>query len=356
MAERTPSTSKKRAPVRKEVAEAIASAKTQVDEQRDQQSSPELQARERAAASAVQAANELSVDAVVKSIAEIKLTVGRTLSELSDRLEDQVRSYRQISDAVGVKEKELAELFEIERSAATLLSVVQAQRVKQEQFEQEMADEKRELDAEIEKTRADWEAEKNQREADLKSADELEQQRQKRVRDEFNYTFAREQKTMKDQLADERARLEREIAEQKRAHDQTTAEREKLLAAREGELAGLAKRVENFPAELEASVKKAVEIETRQLKSDAMNKEELLKRDFAAERNVLAGRVSALEDALKERDNRIEKLLAQLEKAQALVHETALRSIEGASASRSLGELQQRLVESARKSGDEKKT
>lgn len=349
MAEKTSAASaKKRPPIRKEVAEAIKEAKETVDEVREQQASPELFARERAAAVAVQAANDLSVDAVVKSIGEVKLNVGRTLSELSDRLEEQVRRYRQLSDAITVKEKELSEVFEIERSAGTLLSIVQAQRDKQEQFEAEAKRETEDLSAEMATVRNDWAAEQARRDAAVKAVDESEQQRQKRLRDEFNYVFARDQKTMRDQLADEKAKLEREVEEKKRGFEQAASERERQLSAREGELAMLAKRVDNFPGELDAAVKKAIDAETRQIKSDGANREELLKRDFAAERNVLTTRVDALETALKDRDMRIEKLLTQLDKAQSLVHETALRSIDGASSNRTLGELQQRLVDSAR--------
>jgi hypothetical protein len=46
--------------------------------------------------------------------------------------------------------------------------------------------------------------------------------------------------------------------------------------------------VENFPAEMDSAVNKAVDRGTPQLRADARNSEELLKREFAAERKNLS--------------------------------------------------------------------
>jgi DNA repair exonuclease SbcCD ATPase subunit len=355
MAEKTAST-RKRPPVRKEVADAIAEARPAADELREAQMTADQQARERAAAAAVATAEGMTVESVTQTVGELRVAIGKSLAELSDRLEGQVRTYRQLTDAIAAREKELAEIYEIERSAGTLLGIAQAQRQKQENFEAQMREEREAFESDMKAARDEWEAESEARAANIKAADEAEQQRQKRVRDEFNYTFAREQKTMRDALADERAKLERELEEKRRTVEGPLVERERAVAAKEMEYDLLSKRVEAFPAELQAAETKAVERETRQLRADAKNTEELLKRDFAAERNTLSTRVAGLEATLTERDARIEKLLQQVERAQAQVHETALRSIEGASSTRTLGELQQRLVDSARKTDSDKRS
>ncbi len=348
-------TTKKRPPVRKEMAEAVAGAQESATELREAQATPEQQAKERSALAAVLVADGLSIESVASSISDLRGSIGRTLSGLSDQMESQVQRYRQLTEAIAVREKELAEVYEIERAAGTLLAIGQAQRQKQEKFDAEISEQREELESEIGKTRAEWEQESAERQQQTKAFDDAEQQRQKRVRDEFNYVFTREQKTMKDQLADEKAKLEREIEEKRRTFEQTIAEREKAVIGKEGELASLAKRAEAFPTELEKAVATAVDRETRQMRADAKNAEELIKREFAGERNVLATKVSALEQAIAERDARIEKLQQQLERAQAQVHETALRSIDGASTSRMVGDLQQRLVDSATRKGEAEK-
>ena len=130
--------------------------------------------------------------------------------------------------------------------------------------------------------------------------------------------------------------------------------REKAVAVREQMVAELERKVNAFPKELEAAVKKAVDEVTQRLSGDAKNREELQKSGFDGERKVLATKIDALEKTVKEQHEQLQKLSQQLEKSYQKVEDIAVKAVQSASAFQSATSLQQMVNEQARKQGQEK--
>ena len=151
-----------------------------------------------------------------------------------------------------------------------------------------MAREREELEGEIESQRAEWEQEKKAREAELKERDATEKKARDREREDFTYAFKRDQQAIKDKLNDEKAALEKEIKLKRETADKDLAEREKAIAERERELAELRSKAAAFPKELENAVNQAVKEISDKLKLEAKNREDLARKEFEGERNVLA--------------------------------------------------------------------
>ena len=352
MAEKA-TTSKKRPP-RQQVLEALAEAEKTVSERREAQAKPEEKIEARAVAQAVAAADELSTEGVVKSIGELKSVVGKMLTQLSDRLEEQVARYVQIQRAIVAKDGELKEIYEIQRSASTLAALLEAHERQRSQLETELAELKQRIEREIEETRSQWDHEKKQRETESRERDAAELKRREREKEEYRYAFAREQQQARDQFADEMAKAHKDLAERKAAADRELQEREQAVKTREDELATLRQRVEAFPKELEAAVARALKEATARQQQDAAAREELLKREFAGEKNVLTTRIHSLDQTVKEQSEQIARLLGQAEKAYGQVQEIAVRAIEGSASAKQLTNLQQLLADQARKSGAER--
>src|SRR5215212_4063472 len=97
----------KKRPPRQQMLEALAETEKSVAERREAQARPEEKVEAKLAAQAVAVADELSTEGVGKSISELKSVVGRMLSQLSDRLEEQVSRYVQIQRAIVAKDAEL---------------------------------------------------------------------------------------------------------------------------------------------------------------------------------------------------------------------------------------------------------
>ena len=105
---------------------------------------------------------------------------------------------------------------------------------------------------------------------------------------------------------------------------------------------------------MEAAIAKAVKEATEKLNLEAKNREELQKREFLGERNVLTTRIESLEKIAKDQSEQVARLTEQLEKAYQQVQEIAVKTIEGSSNSKSLANLQQWMAEQVRKSSQEK--
>jgi hypothetical protein len=274
----------------------------------------------------------------------------RTLTQLSDRLEEEIGKYSRIRRAIEAKDNELKEIYEIQRSASTLLAFLETHQRTQEEMERDLEAEKEQLNGEIETTRAEWEKERKQHEQETKDRDAAEQKRRQRELDEFKYNFAREQQLARDQLADEIATAQKESAERKAQLDRDWGEREKALAAREQELAELRARAAGFAQELKAATERAAADAVGRVQQQHQAAQELLRGQTEGEKNVLATKIAALERTVQEQAEQLARFEQQAEKAYAQVQEIAVRAIEGSASTKQLANLQQLFTEQIRKS------
>lgn len=341
----------KRRSSRQAMVELVAEAEKSVAERKEAEAKPEERIAAKAAGSAVAAADELSSDGVVRSIGELKSTIARTLTQLSDRLEEEIGKYSQIRRAIAAKDVELKEIYEIQRTASTLLAMIDTQRRQQEEVQREFEAEKAQLSAEIETTRAEWEKEKRQHDQEVKDRDAAEQKRRQRELEEYKYSFAREQQLAADHSTDAVGKVERELSERKTQLDREWSEREKAMAEREQELADLRARAAGFADELDAAARRAVADASERLQQQHQSAQELLRRELEGEKNVLATKIAALERTTQEQAEQLARLEQQAEKAYAQVQEIAVRAIEGSASTKQLAHLQQLLADQLRKGG-----
>jgi hypothetical protein len=353
MAERATS---KRRPTRQAVAELVAETERTVAERKIADAKPEERAAAKTVADAVAVADALSSDGVVRSISELKSTITRTLTQLSERLEDEVGKYSQIRRAIDAKEFELKEIYEIQRTASTLQAMVETHQQKQEELERSYQSDKDELEGEIATSRAQWDLERKQHDQEIKERDTTEQKRRQRELDEYKYAFARDQQVARDQAADELAKVQKDLAERKEQAERQWEEREKSLAAREqevssreNELAELRGQVANFAKDLQAAIDQAEVRATERLQPQHQAAQELLRRQLEGEKNVLAAKIAGLERTGAEQEHQIKRLEQQAEKAYVQIQEIAVRAIEGSASSKQLANLQQLLADQARK-------
>jgi hypothetical protein len=339
---------------KQEMLEAYNVALKQMEAQREAELKPEKKIEEKKAKEVIQVAESLSTEGVAREISNLKIEASKTLAQISDRLEEEVNKFRAIQSAISLKEKELQELYEIEKSAVTLAALIESQNQKRQAFEIEMAEKKEALSQEIEALRAQREQEKKEYEEEIKERDMTEKKRREREKDDYEYSFKREQKLTKDKFEDEKSKLEKEIHVKKEQMESEIKEREKAIAGREDELNELRKKVSAFPKEMETAIAKAIKETTEKLTLEAKNREELMKKEFVGERNVSTTRIESLEKIGKEQNEQITKLSQQLEKAYQQVQEIAVKTIEGSSTVKSFANLQQWVSEQVRKPSQEK--
>lgn len=351
MAEKAATTKKKTsAAAKQEMQATLLEVRTATEERREADMSPAQRIEQRSAQSAVASADALTLENVVKDITQLRSSVGRTLSQIAESLEAEVDKYQQVKKAIEVKEKELAEIYDIQRQAVSLTALIETQQRKREEFEADIAREREEFEREMADAREQWDAERKSREFEQKEQAALDAKARQREKDEYQYKFSREQQQSKDQFADEKARIERELTLRREELERQLSERETAVAAREKQLAELQQRVDRVPAELDAATQKAATDASSRVQADAASREELLKREFTGEKNVLSTRIASLEQVVKDQADQIKQLSQKLEKAYGQVQEIAVRAIDGSSNAKTLANVQQLLNEQARKS------
>ena len=339
---------------KQEMLEAYSAILKQLEAQREAELKPEKKLEEKKAKEVIQVAESLSSEGVAREISTLKIEAGKMLAQISDRLEEEIQKFKAVQNAIVLKEKELQELYEIEKSAVTLAALIESQNQKRQAFEIEMAEKKEALSQEIEALRAQREQEKKDYEEEIKERDVAEKKRRERDKDDYEYSFKREQKLTKDKFEDEKAKLEKETQIKKEQMENELKVREKVIAEREEELNESKKKVAAFPKEMETAIGKAIKETTDRLNLEAKNREELVKKEFIGERNVLTTRIESLEKIVKEQSEQIAKFSQQLEKAYQQVQDIAVKTIEGSSTIKSFANLQQWISEQTRKAPQEK--
>src|SRR3989304_8945262 len=214
---------------KQEMLEAYQSVSKQLEAQREAELKPEKRLEEKKAKEVIQVAESLSSEGVAREIGNLKIETSKTLAQISDRLEEEVNKFRAIQSAIVLKEKELQELYEIERSAVTLAALIESQNQKRESFESEMTEKKEALSQEIEVLRAEREKEKNDYEAEIKERDIAEKKRRDREKEEYGDSFKWEQRLAKDKFEDEKAKSEKEIQVKRVQMENELKEREKAI-------------------------------------------------------------------------------------------------------------------------------
>ncbi len=338
---------------KKEILESYRALEKQLLEQRQAELKPERRIEEKAKQEALQVADSLSTEGIVRGIGSLKAEIGKMLTQISDRLEEEVGKYRSVQKAIAAKEEDLQEIYEIDRSAASLVALIEAQRRKKQEFEDQMASRKGELEERINSLRFNFEQEKQSLQAAAAEAKADEAKRRKREKEEYEYSFKREQQLARDSYEDEKAQAEKEMRLKREEAERDLAEREKAVSQTEQQLDELRARVEAFPQEKEAAVNQAVQQAVERVEVEAKNREELLKKEFDGERKVLSTKIESLEQLAKEQAERIAGLSQQLEKSYLQVEGIAHKAVESSSEARSVANLRQLVSEQSKKQSQE---
>ena len=339
---------------KQEMLDAYQALVKQLEAKRAGELNPEKKLEEKKAEEAIAAAAAIAPEGIDREIGSLKSEIGMMLADVSEKLAGEAAKFRSLQKAVESKARELQELYGIEKTAASLAALIEAQNQKQLEFETEMTRRRDGLNAEIAEAHAAWEKESKVHEAELREREAAEKKARDRDKDQFDYAFKREQQALRDKLNDEKATLEKDLRQKKETAEQDLAERERALGEKEAELAALRAKAAAFPKELETAVEKAVKDATDRLKLEARTREELSKKEFEGEKIVLTARNEALERTGKDVAEQNAKLSRQLEAAYQKVQEIAEKTVESTAQAKAFADLQKLLVEQSRKSGADK--
>jgi len=142
---------------KQEMIEAYQALARQLEDRRAAELAPERRLEEKKTEEAVKVAIAVEPAGIDRELGGIKAEIGKMLADISDRLAAETARFRNVQKAVECKERELNELYGIEKAAVSLAALIEAQSQKRTEFEAQIAREKEELETEIETKRAQWE-------------------------------------------------------------------------------------------------------------------------------------------------------------------------------------------------------
>lgn len=256
---------------------------------------------------AVKAVQTLTVESAAKKVMDTQVVIAKTLGDVTAKLQEQLVEFEKVSQAVAAKQAELETLYGKEESLKNI-----------DELEQTYAERHMVLDNEANRMAGERAQEEQSYKFDLAA-------RRRNEEELFNEKMRQARQT-------ERDRSEQLV--------KSWQAREDELKLREKELIDLRQQVADFPAKLDAEVKKAVAIESNSIKREFTHKAELQERDANTAKMVADNTIESLKERLVAADLAIASLTTRLQESDKKVENIANKALEAASSRQALTELQ----------------
>lgn len=268
----------------------------------------------------------LSIDAVQKSIETLRSRTSSVLDTLRDELTGELNKLSDLEEVISLREQEAEEVFGIEHEASTLAALVEAQHVRQINFDANLIKKQFDFDEQMVIARKVW----NQEKSDYV----LQVNREKET---WKYDFERNQQVSNDQLSDElatdRKKWKFEIETQSKILDT----RHEDLVKTETELKDLREKATQASANIEAAredgKKKAVV-------SFAIEKNAISKTNDA-ELRVFQGQITSLTNENNRLGEQVSSLQTKLDDAYRQVQDVAVQALQSQGNANTIAALQQ---------------
>jgi len=318
---------------KKEILDAYEKALKKVSDLENKLLNPEKKIEEKKVQTLAVQAQKIVDDDLDKTFSNLKSHLDTVLNEVLGKIDEQVRKYRSMEEVISYKEKELKEIYEIEKTSSTLAALIEAQNDKQTKFETDMAERRKTLELELATLKSTIEKEKTDYDAETKNQKLLDKQNRERETEEFQYDFKRKKMLAENELQDELNSKKREFETNIEQRQKELEIRESAVKASETELKELREKVTSFDATLTKAVETAKTDTTEKVKLNLKHELELTEKQFSGEKEVLLTKIAALEQKVKEQAEMISSLSNKLESSYEKVQNVAVKAIEGASKS-----------------------
>jgi len=234
-----------------------------------------------------------TLDVVARSLAELKISIPKTLEDIKGKLTAELERIDLLKKARNEIEKDLENSYQIKKVATTLSSLILAKNEKAADLERELAEQKK------------------------RNENETTSMQNERIREQMEYVEKRDALRRADQEQYEKLKQEliRELQESYRIFEEDCALKKAHLDAREEEHELWKKRqakilldeqefrrlqqIEaNFPHELDVAVKNAEAVLTEQLNRKSNYDLKMAEISWNSERNMLTQKIEALQQQI----------------------------------------------------------
>ncbi|MBE9227456.1 hypothetical protein IQ264_18675 [Phormidium sp. LEGE 05292] len=282
--------------------------------------------------STLNGAGKQKIQQTIDSLANLQLTFGTAVSDLSEKLTLEAAKLQEIQQLVTTEIQELQELHNLEEiDDDTLDELITQYQQSAKAFAEEFSQRRETLEQEILEGKKAWTKEQEQQQRTIKERNETQTKTKLRDASEYKYELELQRKLNTDEYEQVQKALYNQLEELQQTQEKHWAEREKTISEREKQFEEYKTKVEAFPKELEAAVKKSKENGRGLGLYQTKVKADLRAKEVEGERRVYELRIQSLEETIQNQETRINNLAKQLDSALKQVQDLAVKAIEGSS-------------------------
>lgn len=269
-----------------------------------------------------------TVESIVKELADLQLSFGARLGQLATGLQQEADKVNELRRAIQVETAHLQDLKNIKVIADAAFIRTREMEAQRVELDERLTEGRQSFDEDVTEQRAAWTQEEEEHEAAL--AEYKAQQDKDREREQADHTYDidRRKKIDQDNFVENKRQLELQLAEERARREKNWAEREEALAAAEAEHQDNLSKIAAFAAELEDAVNKAREAGIRKVNDDAKIEAALQEKEVAASTQVFELKIESLQNVINEQNTQIKTLLDQLSVALDRSQSLAVKAIE----------------------------
>ncbi|MFA6263804.1 MAG: hypothetical protein WC630_05210 [Candidatus Babeliales bacterium] len=282
----------------------------------------------------VEAASTMTLDKIIKNLAQVKLNIGQAIDTLEHCLTDEYRKLSTMQAAIKIEAHNVEEMHGIKANADSLSALLMAQKEYKQKFEDEMNVQKAAFEEEMADLRDAWEKEQESYSQNKKELDAKIKKDRTREEEEYTYNLQLERKKDQDGYDARKALMEKELEEKRETVLRELTQRELVIKNQEEEFRLLKNQVAQFPMELEKSVKETEKLITENLEKHYKHYIDLNSKEIDGERKLNQQMIIALQAKIKDQESFIKQLTQRADDATTQVQSIAIKALEGASSVR----------------------
>jgi hypothetical protein len=265
----------------------------------------------------------------IESLGKIQLGFGSAANELSEKLTSQASKLTEIREVVATEVEQLQQLHSLEVDDDTLNTLITSYEENAKAYQDEYNQRYEVLSQEILEQRITWQKEQEEYQRTIKERNENVNKGRQRDSAEYKYDLELSRKLETDEYEQQQKALYKQLEEFQQEAEKQWTEREKVIAEREKQFEEYKAKVEAFPKDKEAAIKKATEEGKGIAHYQAKVKSDLYAKEVEGQKRFYEQRLQSLEQTINNQDARIQNLSKQLDSALKQVQDLAVKAIEG---------------------------
>ncbi|MGC9503771.1 hypothetical protein [Baaleninema sp.] len=285
----------------------------------------------------------------ISQLMGLKLGFGSSVSQLSEKLTREASNLSEVQSQVSEEVDRLTQLYDLsDIDDDTLDRLIREYEETKKQFSDEFETLKETLEQAFFEEREAWKKEREEREKFVAERNFNYEKLLERDEQEYRYDRDLLRKTEFEEYQQQQEALYRQLEETRQQQEKAWEERENGLSEREKEFEEVMAKVEAFPADKEAKIKRGKEVGRNIAIAQTKANAELRQKEIEGEKQRYELQVQSLEQTIREREIRIANLTKQLETTLKQTQELAVKAIEGAANEKSLQAVKDIALEQAK--------